>query len=421
MTDRDTAVPAAASPFRPYSLVKPHWAALVAAILIISACSDPGRSPDPEPPNPIVDSAVDAVVDAVADTLVDAVVADTAADFTDLDEGWNTISPAGDTVCSDGSDYRFFVWPGDSDKLMFYLEGGGACWSGINCDPTLQPSYQVNLAATDPSTAHGVLAFQQPANPLADYTVVYAPYCSGDVHLGDTEQHYPVPAIGGRSAGEVHVEHRGWVNASAALDWTYSHIPAPQQIFVAGSSAGSIPSPFYAVKLAEHYPDADVVQLGDGSGGYRGFANFSPYDVWALDDVVSDLPNIADITANEFGFQHLYLGAAQINSDIRFASYDNAEDEVQKQFLAFGGAPASSLQPLLEMNLAEIGAAIPSFRYYVAGGAMHTILLRPEVYTYQVGGVSFVDWLGGLLRGENIQNVMCSDCGTAPGADSPGS
>lgn len=405
------------SSHRPVILMASRWVALIAVLLVASACSDPARSPAPEPPNPVVD----AVVDAVADTLVEAVVAEATASFDGLDDGWNTISPAGDTACSDGSDYQFFVRPGDPAKLMFYLEGGGACWSGLNCDPTLQPTYQVNLAATDPSTAHGVLAFQQPANPLAEYTVVYAPYCSGDVHLGDTAQDYPVPALGGRSASEVHIEHRGWRNASSALDWAYSHVPDAQQIFVTGSSAGSIPSPFYAVKLAEHYPAADVVQLGDGSGGYRGFANFNPYEVWALDEVVSELPNIADISADDFGFHHLYLGAAQLNSNIRFASYDNAEDEVQKQFLAIGGAPASSLQPLLEMNLAEIGAAIPGFRYYVAGGAMHTILLRPEVYTYQVGGVSFIDWLTDLVQGEDIENVMCSDCGTAPGADSPGS
>lgn len=394
---------------------------LLSAAALIPACNDPGRAPSPEvPPNPIVDTAVDAVTGAVADAVADALVTDPTADFAGLDEGWNAVSPGGDTQCSDGSDYRFFVRPGAHDKLMFYLEGGGACWSGLNCDPTLRPTYQVNLAATDPASAHGVLAFQQPANPLRDYTVVYAPYCSGDVHLGDAEQHYPVPAIGDRGASEVNIQHRGWVNASAALAWIRDHIPAPRQIFVTGSSAGSIPSPFYAVELADQYPEAAVVQLGDGSGGYRGFANFDPYEVWNLDEVVARLPNIGALSGDEFGFQHLYLGAAEANSGIRFASYDNAEDDVQKQFLTLGGAPASSLQPLLEMNLAEISAAVPGFRYYVAGGAMHTILLRPEVYTYEVGGVRFVDWLGDLVRGDDVENVMCSDCGAAPGADSPG-
>lgn len=339
------------------------------------------------------------------------------ADFSDLTPGWNTMIPGGDAVCSDGSEYRFFVKQGDPQKLMFYLEGGGACWDNLTCDPDLRPSYQVNLANTDPSRAHGILAFDQPANPFADYTVVYAPYCSGDVHLGNTEQHHQVPALEGHAAHDLHIRHRGLANAISALDWVEAHIFAPEKIFVTGSSAGSIPSPFYAVKLARQYPQAAITQLGDGSGGYRGFAAFNPYEVWGVDDVVGDdLPFVKTVPAQQFGFYHLYLGAAQVSPRIRFASYDNAEDDVQKQFLVLGGSPQASLQPLLEQNLAEISNAIPGFRYYVAGGSMHTILLRPEVYSYEVNGTRFVDWLAGLESGAAISNVMCSDCAQAPGA-----
>jgi hypothetical protein len=338
------------------------------------------------------------------------------ADFSDLTPGWNTMLPGGDTICSDGSEYKFFVKQGDPQKVMFYLEGGGACWDGANCDPDLRPSYQVNLASTDPSRAHGILAFDQMSNPFADYTVVYAPYCSADVHLGDSEQHHQAPELEGHASHPVHVRHRGRANAASAMEWTFAHVFNPQQIFVTGSSAGSIPSPFYAVEIAQRYPVAAVTQLGDASGGYRGFANFSPYEIWNTDDVVADLTHINSIPADEFSFHHLYIAAVQENPNIRYASYDNAEDDVQKQFLALGGTPVELLQPLLEQNLAEISAAIPDFRYYVAGGAMHTILLRPEVYTYEVAGTRFVDWLAGLAQGAPINNVMCADCSVAPDA-----
>jgi hypothetical protein len=222
------------------------------------------------------------------------------------------------------------------------------------------------------------------------------------------------PAIEGHAAHEVNIQHRGLVNATAAMQWAFDHVLVPRQIFVTGSSAGSIPSPFYALKLAQQYPRADVVQLGDASGGYRGFANFNPYDVWATDEVLADMDYISTIPADEFSFHHLYIGAAQARPGIRFASYDNAEDNVQKQFLALGGTPTESLQPLLETNLNEITDAIPDFRYYVAGGDMHTILLRPEVYSYEVEGVRFVDWLTDLATGEPVQNVMCLNCEMAP-------
>lgn len=332
------------------------------------------------------------------------------ANLSGLNDGWNSFEPGGDAICSDGSPYRFFVRPGEPEKLMFYLEGGGACWDAGTCDPDLQPSYQVNLANTDPARAHGILAFEQPSNPFADYTVVYAPYCSGDVHLGDTEQHYQASAVNGQESRPVHIRHRGLANASAALDWTYEHVFAPAQIFVTGSSAGSIPSPFYAAVLAEQYPGADILQLGDASGGYRGFANFSPFDTWHTDRVVSSLDYMHDLAADQFSFHHLYIGAAQRYPGIRYASYDNAEDDVQKQFLALGGTPTAALRPLLEQNLAEISQVIPDFRYYVAGGTMHTILLRPEVYSYEVNGTRFVDWLTALAQGQSTNNVMCTDC-----------
>lgn len=374
--------------------------ALVALITVV-ACSEP------EPP------AVPDVPTAVNTPAVDA-EEQTYADFSGLEPGWNAISPGGETICTDGSEYRFFVKQGEPDKLMFYLEGGGACWDGANCDPDLQPSYQINLAATDPANAHGILAFDHPENPFSDYTIVYAPYCSADVHLGDSVQTHMAPAIEGHATHEVNIQHRGLVNATAAMQWAFDHMLVPRQIFVTGSSAGSIPSPFYALEMARQYPRADVVQLGDASNGYRGFANFTPYDVWATDEVLADMDYISTVPADEFSFHHLYIGAAQERPDIRFASYDNAEDDVQKQFLALGGTPTDSLLPLLETNLNEISAAIPEFRYYVAGGTMHTILLRPEVYSYEVAGVRFVDWLTALAAGEPVQNVMCVDCTMAP-------
>ena len=42
--------------------------------------------------------------------------------------------PGGDTICSDGSPYRFFVHRGDPSKLLIEFEGGGACWSGATCE-----------------------------------------------------------------------------------------------------------------------------------------------------------------------------------------------------------------------------------------------------------------------------------------------
>ncbi|MEO8359601.1 MAG: esterase, partial [Vicinamibacteria bacterium] len=42
---------------------------------------------------------------------------------------WETVVPGGDTICSDGSPFRFFVYRSDPSKLLIEFEGGGACWN----------------------------------------------------------------------------------------------------------------------------------------------------------------------------------------------------------------------------------------------------------------------------------------------------
>jgi len=111
-----------------------------------------------------------------------------SANLDGLEPGWNVIEPGGDTMCSDGSPYRFFVRPGDSDKLMLFFQGGGACWNGGMCDPDLEPTYRINLREVDPERYNGVFLTQHPDNPLSDHSVVFAPYCTADVHCSDCSQ-----------------------------------------------------------------------------------------------------------------------------------------------------------------------------------------------------------------------------------------
>jgi hypothetical protein len=81
--------------------------------------------------------------------------------------------------------------------------------------------------------------------------------------------------------------------------------------------------------------------------------------------------------------------------------------------LKLGGNDAALLQPLLEANQADIRAAAPNFRTYIAGGDVHTILARPEFYTYHVGGRRVRDWVAALAAGEAVEDVRCADCRVA--------
>ena len=99
---------------------------------------------------------------------------------------WETVVPGGDTICSDGSPYRFFIRRGDPAKLLIEFEGGGACWNGTTCDADIYSK----AVTSDPETARksgqlqGIYDRTNPSNPLKDFTHVYIPYCTGDAHMG---------------------------------------------------------------------------------------------------------------------------------------------------------------------------------------------------------------------------------------------
>ena len=46
---------------------------------------------------------------------------------------WEKIVPGGDCVCADGSEFAFWERQADPTKVVFYLDGGGACTDATTC------------------------------------------------------------------------------------------------------------------------------------------------------------------------------------------------------------------------------------------------------------------------------------------------
>ena len=320
---------------------------------------------------------------------------------------WQEILPAANTTCSDGSPYSFFVRHGDPDKLLVYFQGGGACWFRENCDPQMSPSYSIRIGNIDRAN-FGIFNLDNPDNPFKDHTTVFAPYCTADVHLGASDTVYP-PVEEGQT--DLVIRHQGRVNVEAVLQWTYEHVPSPQDIFVTGSSAGAIPSPLYTALIADHYVDARIAQLGDGAGGYRRINNDSrPDEQWGTFNFITQEQGFADLSPETMTYESLYIAAAQAHPDITFAEYDAAEDAVQKRFLNMSGQRDVALQQAIEANHADIRREVGNFSSYIAGGDSHTILGRPEFYTLASDGVAIRDWVAALANFEAVENITCAQC-----------
>jgi hypothetical protein len=51
------------------------------------------------------------------------------------DRTWKKVVPGADCRCSDGSEFSFWVREASTQKVVFYLQDGGACFSAETCAP----------------------------------------------------------------------------------------------------------------------------------------------------------------------------------------------------------------------------------------------------------------------------------------------
>jgi hypothetical protein len=339
---------------------------------------------------------------------------------------WTTIEPGGETSCATGTPYAFHVKPGegaDAAKLMIFLGGGGACWTGEQCDPSSavyipyarpQPNeprwrseYMGRLGLSErvdpanPRDWRGIFDLGNPENPVAKWTQVYAGYCTGDVYLGNRDVTYKT--ADGR---EVAIRHRGRANVHSVLSWVYENVKKPERIIVAGSSAGAIGAPFYAAEVADHYPDVEITAVADGAGGYRSPKIADAIQNWGFWDGAPEWTGGVDRESPTF--EALGRAAVKHAPRLRVVELDTAYDMAQERFQKALGTP-SRLYPLLLQNRAEQAKEIPGFAGYTSRGKEHTQLLFDRFYTNEEEGVRVVDWFRDVTEGREVKSVTCGE------------
>jgi Pectinacetylesterase len=328
-----------------------------------------------------------------------------AAPFARAQEPWETVVPGGDTICSDGSPYRFFIHRGDPAKLLIEFEGGGACWNSLTCEADVYNRTVISdpEAARQTGQLQGIYDRTNPANPLKDFTHVYIPYCTGDLHWGNAATKYT--SLLGK---DFVVQHKGAVNASTALNWAGANVPAPSQVVVAGCSAGGYGAALWSAKIAKAYPGARMVELADSAAGVvpDGFfavpvINWNVADAWPtfIPDLALDKVDPATLSLPK-----LYTEVASFYPAASFSQFNVRTDSVQIFFYELSKAsiaPTDTAEWSAKMvaNVEQISAQNPNFRAYIAAGSDHCIINRASFYTQTVGGRKFSDWVTTLLAG----------------------
>jgi hypothetical protein len=118
--------------------------------------------------------------------------------------------------------------------------------------------------------------FADPRNPFADYSAVYVPYCTADVFIGNAATEY---------APGLTVQHKGYVNGTAALDHLVATFPDVTEVVVVGESAGSVAAPLYAALLSDRLADARITVPAHASGSYPDLPAFNRLiSAWGFGD-----------------------------------------------------------------------------------------------------------------------------------------
>ncbi|RLN95605.1 hypothetical protein BBJ28_00025107, partial [Nothophytophthora sp. Chile5] len=183
------------------------------------------------------------------------------------------IYPGGDTRCAfddytdsvttfeSNSTYFFQVFPNenqDKSKLMFFFQGGGACVDAYTCDFALQCQLGASSLITTSAvvTDSGIMDRSIEDNLFNDYNIVYLPYCTGDLFVGNKYLE-PYESVYNQALGNqqclgqnMGMYMNGYNNTMAVMKWALENYPDPEHIIVGGFSAGSLGAQMWSAYVA---------------------------------------------------------------------------------------------------------------------------------------------------------------------------
>jgi hypothetical protein len=331
---------------------------------------------------------------------------------------WSWI-PVDGAICRDGSATGIGVNLGSAtDKLMIYLEGGGACFNSTTCpmNPTTFGKSDFTtqfVGATAPHANTGIFNRGYAQNPVKDWTFIYVPYCTGDVHAGNRTD----ATVSGVPGTQQFV---GYVNVEKDLKRIVPSFPGLTKVLLTGVSAGGFGAAADYVQVAKAFDPVPVYNLDDSGPPMP-----DPYlakclqaeqvMLWGLDKTIladcgADCPDPSNYPLD----YARHVGKTYPN--VPFGLIESTGDMVITEFFGFAANNCTSFSPLsaqtftagltaVQMGLADL----PNFGSFIFNGTQHTSLGGDA--TFQNGVTNAVDTLTATADGGSAP-----DGGPAAGA-----
>ena len=165
--------------------------------------------------------------------------------------------------CGNGDQYYIFFNSGSSEKLLVEFMGGGVCWDRLSCTAVIPKAWIYPIPNVK---SFSVFTADRSYNPFRDHTMIYFPYCTGDVHAGDHVENY--------NGKKIH--HVGYTNTLLALNFLRDQkfiddFKSFNDVTVWGASAGAIGSLIHGKHIESIVsPDAKKTMIVDSPGLHYG-------------------------------------------------------------------------------------------------------------------------------------------------------
>jgi len=299
-----------------------------------------------------------------------------------------------------------------SDKLVIYLQGGGACFNPTTCD--INPEQYtdqdgINGAAFLNQTPFAISDRNAPLNQFRDWNHIFVPYSSGDLHSGSNLD-ADVPF-----GGPQNQQMQGSANFDKILDDIKQFYPGNSlsEIVVTGSSAGGYGVYLNFPKVAEAYPQAKMTGLIDAGPV---FVTDTAHEVCLYEEWQSLFQFVLPADYNtvvtgtyDSPLQGAYEYLSKKYPQHNFGLMADTQDLIIRFFLGFGANECdaeAAARPIeaYEQGHVEIQNTLQNFsnwKVYFDNTNQHTFL-GERYLTETVQGVLLRDWVENLTNGSAV-------------------
>ena len=167
--------------------------------------------------------------------------------------------------CGDGLPYSVFLSAKDERKLTVEFMGGGACWDQWTCfGPT--PMTWIHPFPFVPQLGGGIDSDKPDQSPVSSQSLLFFPYCTGDVHLGAHVASY-LPPFKVHHTGRLNVE-MGLRHLQEQGEIAFNNLDS---LTLYGASAGAIAALMHTVTIDPFLaPHTQKFVIADAPGMHWG-------------------------------------------------------------------------------------------------------------------------------------------------------